>query len=168
MATNVTDFQFRIRENATGDCGWGDFPLADIYQDTATVDFTTTVDPATGQRTITAESLISLDQELFGAGETLPASGTNNVTVTLSDGTTAVLMPGDVIPANLVGAVAFDEVSNRLTYIGMDTNTFASLSDPTAGDGLQTITFANGDVQNFVTDVCEATANDTDFGQLCF
>lgn len=142
---------------------------------------------------------VTLSQELFAGGETLPADTGNSVVVTLNDGNTVTVNAGDTVPATISGCIAYDEVSKKATYIGVDTNTFgtaaaataagtttngvtyavgdviitfpdgtsyvespsvsAALSDPTAGDGLSTVTFANGDVQAFVTNVCAATGD---------
>lgn len=67
---------------------------------------------------------VNLQQELFGVGEVLPTTATNSVDVVLTDGSTVTLAPGDTVPANISGCIAFDEVSGKLAYIGVDTNTF--------------------------------------------
>ena len=89
---------------------------------------------------------VSLDQELFGAGETLTADAGNSVTVTLTDGSTAIVAPGGVIPANVAGCIAYDEVSNKAAYIGVDTNTFGTVAPATvAGTSTNGVAYVIGD-----------------------
>lgn len=79
----------------------------------------------------------SLQQELFGQGETLPANMSGPVTVNLSDGTTVTLDAGDTIPANIVGCIVVDEVTGKPAPVGLDTDTRYVV---TSSDNSQTVT----------------------------
>ena len=56
-------------------------------------------------------------QELFKAGDTIPADAVGTITVCLLDGTTADITAGDPVPAEIVGCAFVDEVTGIVAYI---------------------------------------------------
>ena len=90
------------------------------------------VDEVTGAPECISKSIV--DQDLFKAGDTLPADMVSTIDILLDDGTFATLAAGDPMPANSASDVYVDESTGEASCISKSAPPEAELFEP--GDTL--------------------------------